>query len=468
MSTQAEKDFLAELKIPKAPRLRIAFIHPDLGIGGAERLIVDTAVGLQSRGHKVKIYTSHHDPGHCFAETKDGTLKVFVRGDWLPRSFGGKALILCAILRNLYLALTLMMFESKDFDVLIVDQLSISIPILRFSGSRILFYCHFPDKLLAKRESFLKTLYRIPFDFMEEITTRGRMADCTVVNSNFTRQIFKDSFPSIKMNPKVLYPAIRIEAYNSEVKSTKEFRRYLKGKTILLSINRFERKKNIALAIQAFSTLQHTCPEQFGDLVLVVAGGYDSRIAENVQHLDELNAAASSVGLRTVVTKSLIAEEVSKAQVIFLPSFDEDHRTFLLTESLCLLYTPTNEHFGIVPVEAMYAGLPVVAANSGGPLESIVDGVTGYLRTPEPESFAEALSILVKNPSKKLAIGKAGKQRVLDKFTLEAFTTELEGYLESLYMEFNWDAMWAFILVVFLAPAGLLGLVWVVLLALGK
>jgi hypothetical protein len=50
----------------------IVFLHPDLGIGGAERLVVDAAVGLQKRGHKVVIFTSHCDPGHCFDEARDG------------------------------------------------------------------------------------------------------------------------------------------------------------------------------------------------------------------------------------------------------------------------------------------------------------------------------------------------------------------------------------------------------------
>ena len=51
---------------------RIVFIHPDLGIGGAERLVIDAAVGLQSLGHKVTIITSHCDPSHCFTEARDG------------------------------------------------------------------------------------------------------------------------------------------------------------------------------------------------------------------------------------------------------------------------------------------------------------------------------------------------------------------------------------------------------------
>lgn len=54
----------------------IVFFHPDLGIGGAERLVVDAAVGLQDRGHKVTIFTSHCDPRHCFDEARDGKLPL--------------------------------------------------------------------------------------------------------------------------------------------------------------------------------------------------------------------------------------------------------------------------------------------------------------------------------------------------------------------------------------------------------
>ena len=57
---------------PTTQSRRVVFFHPDLGIGGAERLIVDAAVGLQQRGHKVTIYTSHCDRRHCFEEVRDG------------------------------------------------------------------------------------------------------------------------------------------------------------------------------------------------------------------------------------------------------------------------------------------------------------------------------------------------------------------------------------------------------------
>ena len=66
--TVSEKSAGSWQEMPK----NIVFFHPDLGIGGAERLIVDAAVGLQKQGKKVTIFTSHCDPKHCFEEARDG------------------------------------------------------------------------------------------------------------------------------------------------------------------------------------------------------------------------------------------------------------------------------------------------------------------------------------------------------------------------------------------------------------
>jgi len=199
-------------------QLNIVFLHPDLGIGGAERLVVDAAVGLQNLGHKVTIFTSHCDPTHCFDEARDGaafshspiyiaevrlekrilidssttgTLDVRVRGNTLfPPSILGRFAILCAILRQLHLVLQIAVFSSelRDLqpDAFFVDQLSACVPLLRITRARarILFYCHFPDKLLVRRGGWIKRAYRVPFDWLESWTTGG--SDVIVVNSEFT------------------------------------------------------------------------------------------------------------------------------------------------------------------------------------------------------------------------------------------------------------------------------------------
>lgn len=47
-----------------------------MGLGGAERLVVDAASGLKARGYDVTIVTNYHDPDRAFEETIDGSLNV--------------------------------------------------------------------------------------------------------------------------------------------------------------------------------------------------------------------------------------------------------------------------------------------------------------------------------------------------------------------------------------------------------
>ena len=166
--------------------VRVVFLHPDLGIGGAERAIVDAALALISRGHLVNILTAHHDPSHCFEETRDGRIRVTCVGDWLPRSFLGRFNALFAFLRMIYVAVYLVFFSGMRYDVVFCDQISACIPVLRLRrrGAKILFYCHFPDMLLTQRRGLLKKAYRAPLDWLEEWTTG--LADTVLVNSKFT------------------------------------------------------------------------------------------------------------------------------------------------------------------------------------------------------------------------------------------------------------------------------------------
>jgi hypothetical protein len=67
-----------------ADKKSVVFVHPDLGIGGAERLVIDAAVGLQSCGHKVTILTSYRDKKHCFDEARDGRWPLFTLAWQMP------------------------------------------------------------------------------------------------------------------------------------------------------------------------------------------------------------------------------------------------------------------------------------------------------------------------------------------------------------------------------------------------
>lgn len=49
----------------------VTIIHPDLGIGGAERLVLDVAVAMRQNGHEVQFVTNHFNPKHAFTETTE-------------------------------------------------------------------------------------------------------------------------------------------------------------------------------------------------------------------------------------------------------------------------------------------------------------------------------------------------------------------------------------------------------------
>lgn len=403
--------------------MKIAFIHPDLGIGGAERLIVDAAVGLQNRGHHVTMLTSHCDKSHCFDEISDETLKVQVLGDSIfPPNISGRFTIVCAIFRQLHLVWQLITSgEAKKYDLFIIDLLSACVPVLRhFVPGRILFYCHFPDQLLTERKSLLKKLYRIPFDYMEQWALG--VSDVIVVNSRFTQSVFLKTFAAMSRVPDVIYPCV--DTTNDKKEQDEEMKIVLKNSQVVCSINGFERKKNIELAIIAFSESN----SRGKNAKLVIAGGYDQRVSENVEYHKELQAKASDLGLIHVTIFSKESFQPAQgAQVIFMPSISSLRKQTLLDMSLLLLYTPENEHFGIVPLEAMLAGTPVLATNTGGPLETIFENETGWNRPSDPYEWSKIIDRALNLDSKeRQRMSANGISRVKENFSEENMGKEFE------------------------------------------
>lgn len=404
--------------------VRVLFLHPDLGIGGAERLVVDAALALQSRGHVVSFLTNHHDESHCFEETRNGTIAVKTVGDWLPRSIFGKFSAFCAYLRMIYAAFytVLVVSQNEKIDAIFCDQISLGIPVLRFAKSnpKILFYCHFPDQLQTKPGGFLKTIYRAPLNFLEEKTTG--QADRVLVNSKFTRRVFKSTFRSLSLDPDVLYPSLNTKFFDTPPQDDEVSSKIPSKSFIFLSINRYERKKNLSLAIDTFRDIGATVSAtEFDRMHLILAGGYDTRVSENVEHYQELQSLAQRYKILDKVT--------------FLRSPKDTTKLWLLNTAHVLLYTPENEHFGIVPLEGMYMAKPVIAVNSGGPMETIVDESTGFLCQPTPGDFRKPMLKLFRDPKLIESMGQMGRKRVQQKFSFEAFTSSLNQIIEELLQD---------------------------------
>lgn len=93
--------------------------------------------------------------------------------------------------------------------------------------------------------------------------------------------------------------------------------------------------------------------------------------------------------------------------------------------SLCV-YAPVLEPFGLVPLEAMACGTPVVGVCEGGVQESIVHGVTGLLTERNLSQFATAIQSLLDQPTIAAEYGRNAREYVLMQWTWERSTTRLE------------------------------------------
>lgn len=402
---------------------------------------------------------------------------------------------------SMYAALTTLPYDLEPFDVFIVDQLSVCVPLLRLLlKTRVVFYCHFPDKDVGEslalqraqqrgrsRPSLLRAVYRLPLDMLEEGTIGA--ADKVLVNSQFTSDQFVRSFFRLNRIPRIVYPGIDLAQSSAEEVAranahlereerdaeddgdhgVKEAIRALvddADRPTLLSINRFEAKKNIALALDAFALVRReraasSSSSSKAPLRLVVAGGYDRRVGDNVATLAALEKQCADAGLssQTLFYKRPTfepprsgpnAEEMRRATVIFLPSLPGPLLSRLLRNpaTLVLLYTPTNEHFGIVPLEAMAVGKAVVAVDAGGPLETVVDlGLrrsaqaavvevdhpdegTGLLRRADARVWAGAtlslLELLEDKPGFREQLARTARKRVTDVFSVEAMSRKFD------------------------------------------
>ncbi|KAG9390206.1 Glycosyl transferases group 1 [Carpediemonas membranifera] len=406
--------------------LNVAFIHPNLGIGGAERLVVDTALGLHDRGHRVHIYTAHHDASHCFDEVhpETGVIPVSEMFHWFPDSIFGRFRALCVYIRMILVALNLVFFKRSEYDIFFVDQVSACIPFLKLAWrSKVVFYGHFPDMLLTDRRTLPKKLYRGVLDKIEEVTTG--MADRILVNSKFTEAQFSTQFPRVGAKGRLViaYPPVHIgsmvgqelfdtaEPENAEPSSDYQW----------LSINRYEGKKRVDIAIRALAEVKVNDPRTYSRTKLTIAGGYDDLVRENRDVYSELCRLAKELG---------VAEHVQ-----FLRNIGNDEKMKLLREATVLMYTPSGEHFGIVPVEAMASRLPVIAVNNGGPTESICverGSETGFLVDQTPEAFAEAALSLARTEGLRDRMGSAGASRVATMFSMSVYIDVVETEMRTL------------------------------------
>jgi glycosyltransferase involved in cell wall biosynthesis len=136
-----------------------------------------------------------------------------------------------------------------------------------------------------------------------------------------------------------------------------------------------------------------------------------------VDALARLDAAVSvrlaGKGSLTAQLAAAAAEAGTSERLDLLGFVPDDELVDLYAGALAVVYAPFDEDYGYVTLQAFRAGKPVItASDSGGILEWVEDGVTGFVVDPTPEAIAEAANRLHRDRALAERMGAAGRERV--------------------------------------------------------
>jgi glycosyltransferase involved in cell wall biosynthesis len=167
------------------------------------------------------------------------------------------------------------------------------------------------------------------------------------------------------------------------------------GPPRLLVVGRLVTRKGIGNTVEALRDLP--------GVELVVAGG---------PRRDALDADPAVTRLRALAARLGVADRVR-----MVGSVARADMPALVRDCDVVVAVPWYEPFGIVPLEAMACGKPVVGSAVGGLLDTVVPGETGELVSPRrPDQVARAVRSLLDDPARRAAYGAASRRRAVERY----------------------------------------------------
>ena len=250
-------------------------------------------------------------------------------------------------------------------------------------------------------------------------------ADAVIAVSNGTKADILKAYPEVRADRiHVIYNGIDLEQYQYTAE-TSALTRYGvdTSRPYVLFVGRITRQKGVTHLVEAIA---HLPP---GTQVVLCAGAPDTPeiAAEMRAKIEALHRSATTGGAARRQDVIWIEQMVTKPEAIQLYS----HCAVFCCPSV---YEP----FGIINLEAMACGAPVVASATGGILEVVVEGTTGHLVPfvadpvttfpADPARFARdlaaALTDVLGDPAKARRYGAAGRKRVEERFAWSAIADQ--------------------------------------------
>ena len=243
----------------------------------------------------------------------------------------------------------------------------------------------------------------------------AQRSDHIVCNSGYIRDDFLSvaSFPLDRIS--VVHNAVDIDLFKGGDQSLRTELGIAKDSKVVLFVGQTSWEKGLIHLVRALANVREKCE-------LIVAGGNDL--------WQTMDSPSQRVMGETRLTdyEMEVREEASGLPVHFLGTVPtkELSRVYAACD---IFVCPSEwpEPFGMVNIEAMAAGKPVIASRTGGIPEIVEDGETGLLVEPaNPQELANALDFLLANRNRCTEMGKAGYVQVSTHFTWKRVLDQLE------------------------------------------
>src|SRR5882724_11303150 len=365
--------------------MKIAIFH-ELPPGGARKATNEFAKELK-KTHDVDLYfvdeqrDSDEENNYTSTYFYKFTPKIWQGNNWKIRFYKDTIELFKLYLLHKKIAAAI---RKKNYDMLLVNASKyIESPfILRFSNIQKIFYLHDPhdratyEQFLHKKIkiSLLRQIYQKCNTFFRKILDKQNLngADYFIANSKFTQEMFAKTYHK---------------------KSTVA---YLGVDTVLFT------PKNIK---KEFDILYIGSHQPVDDYTLLK---------------DAVKILKKKPKIKTVFWEDEWITDFTKIRDLY-------RKTKIV---VCTAY---NEPLGLIPLEAMSCGVPVIAVNEGGYKETVIDGKTGYLVSRNAKMLAEKLSFLLANVAIRKKMGEDARQEALSRWTWK----ERIIYLEKIFERFH-------------------------------
>lgn len=378
--------------------MKLAIYYPWIYLcSGIERTILELC--KRSR-HSWTIFTSHYNPSQTFPEFQNLEVillpRISVSRDYLSL---GKA-----ALRILSLKLDLHPYQG-----LLVHSEGLG-DLITFRNHKIptICYCHTPLKVLhdpTVRLSYtsshpLKTFFFYPAGAVFNLLDRYAWRYYSYILCS--SQEVKKRILRAK-----LAPLSKLEVLPLGVDTQKWVNLNSQGEYFLVP-SRIKWWKNLELAIHSYREFLNASPRK--DKYLLIAG---QLVAGSENYLAKLKKLAQGLPVEFIINPS------------------QEEFQHLIQNSYAVLNTTLNEDGGIVVMEAMASGKPVIAVNRGGPTDIIVHRKNGFLLEPNPKSFAETMAMLAEDRNYALQIGQQARNTAL-KYDWSNFVSRIDALFDKL------------------------------------